>query len=79
MKANLLSLSVAALTAVLSLPAAATSDTITSVSTDVASNGTKNQSAKVAMMKCGKKYDMKHNEKDCENCDGSCGANCFKK
>jgi hypothetical protein len=80
MRANLSNLSIAALTAALSFPVAASVDAVSStISADASSGGAKDQPTKMAM-KCGKKYDMKkRNGKDCEDCDGNCGANCFKK
>ena len=81
MNINLCKLSIAALTAALSFPAAATPDTINSISTDISSNNTnKEQPTKLAMkcnmkLKCG----MKCNEKDCGDCGGACGGNCGEK
>jgi len=79
MKLNLSGLSIATLTAAaFSFPAAAALETTTPVTeTKVSSDETKDQLQKLAM-KCGKKYDMKRNGKDCKDCDGNCGANCFK-
>ena len=79
MKFKLSGLSIAALTTALSFPVAAAVDAVSPVaSTDASSGEAKDQPTKMAM-KCGKKYDMKRNGKDCEDCDGNCGANCFKK
>ena len=66
MNINLSKLSIAALTAALSFPVAATPDSAASVSTDISSNNAnKDQPTKIAMkcnmkLKCG----MKCNEKD---------------
>jgi len=81
MKPNLSSLSIAALSAALSFPVAAAADAASPrTSTDALSSKTNDQIIKMAMKKCGKKHDMKkHSGKDCADCDGNCGANCFKK
>jgi len=80
MKLKLFGLSIAALTAALSFPVAAAVDTVSSItSTDASPSKSNDQLIKMAMKKCGKKHAMNYNEKDCENCDGNCGANCLKK
>ena len=81
MKLKLSGLSIAALSAALSFSVAAAEDAVSpTTSTDASSSKTNDQLIKMAMKKCGKKHDMKkRNGKDCEDCDGNCGANCIKK